>query len=105
MNTNYKRRKLFFAIPLMILAFLGLGGLAVMLLWNAILPSTIAGVNTLTYPKAVGLLVLSKILFSGFKGRRGGNYPTPFWKEKMRTMSEEERQKFKEEWKKRCGNS
>jgi hypothetical protein len=88
----------------MILLFLGVGGLVVMLLWNAILPSLIPGIGAITYFKSVGLLILSKILFSGFKGNRNFNHHNHeiFWKEKMNSMTDEERAKFQEEWKKRC---
>jgi len=53
-------------------------------------------------------LILSKILFGGF-GRRGGwnRGRVNGWKnrfeEKMAAMTPEEREKFKAEWKNRCG--
>ena len=101
-------RFLFF--PLFAIAFFLLGGLAVMLLWNAILPPTIASVGALTYWRAVGLLILCKILFGGFRGKsqgrpfdKSGFRGSPPWKEKMMNMTEEEREKFKAEWKERCG--
>ena len=81
-------------------------GLVVMSLWNAILPAVI-GVKTITFIQALGILVLSKILFGGFGGGRrwrGG----PAWKEKMKqrwdNMTPEEREKFKGGWKTRCGD-
>ncbi len=101
MNT----KKRFLLIPLAIIGFSLLGGFVVMLLWNAILPSLV-GVGILTFPKAVGLLMLCKILFGGFGGhsKRFGNkgFETPIWKQKMMNMSEEEREKFRSEWKERC---
>jgi len=105
MNNKHFNRKHFWKIPIMILLFFGLGGLAVMYLWNAILPSLIAGVGTITYLKSVGLLILSKILFGGFRGKPDFNHhkQTMYWKEKMNSMTEEERAKFQDEWKKRCG--
>ncbi len=100
---NTKKRLLF--IPLAILAFSLLGGLVVMLLWNAILPSLL-GVGLLTFPKAIGLLILCKILFGGFSGqsKRFGKrqFGSPFWKHKMMQMSEEEKEKLRSEWKERC---
>ena len=42
----------------------------VMQLWNHLLPE-IAGVRTITFWQALGLLILSKILFGGFR-RPGG---------------------------------
>ena len=80
-------------------------GFVVMSLWNAILPAVL-GVKAITFLQALGILLLSKILFGGFHGRsrwRG----SPAWKEKMKqrfeTMTPEEKDKFKAEWKNRCG--
>jgi hypothetical protein len=80
-------------------------GLVVMGLWNAILPAVL-GVKAITFMQALGILLLSKILFGGFGGGgwRGGRA----WKDKMNQrwdkMSPEERAGFKAEWKNRCGN-
>jgi|SRR5947207_1126882 len=82
-------------------------GLVVMGLWNAILPAVL-GVKTISFIQALGILLLSKILFGGF-GRGGGfrRGPGHEWKQKMQEkwggMSPEEREKFKAEWKNRCG--
>ena len=46
------------------------GGLAVMLLWNWLTPS-LFGWNDISYLQALGLLVLSHLLFGGFRGRCG----------------------------------
>jgi hypothetical protein len=78
----------------------------VMQLWNAILPAVL-GVKTVTFAQAFGILVLSKILFGGF-GRRGGwNGRGGHWRRNMQdkwsSMTPEEREKFKSEWKSRCG--
>ena len=43
-------------------AFIFVGGFAVMSLWNWLIPS-IFGLATITWLQALGLLVLSKILF------------------------------------------
>ncbi len=51
------------------IAAVALFGLAVMLLWNWLMP-TIFGLIIINYWQALGLLVLGKILFSGF-GRHG----------------------------------
>jgi len=96
------KRKFVFAIPVMIIAFVFLGGLAVMLLWNAILPAVL-GISVITFWQAIGILVLSKILFGGFRGgpwggRRGG---PPHWKNQWVNMSDEEKEKMKEEMMKR----
>lgn len=79
--------------------------LVVMQLWNAILPAVL-GVKAITFIQALGILVLSKILFGGFRGGwRGGR--SQEWKQKMKdkwdTMTPEQRGQFKAEWKNRCG--
>jgi Ca2+/H+ antiporter, TMEM165/GDT1 family len=80
-------------------------GFVVMALWNNILVAVV-GVKAISFLQALGILVLSKILFGGFGGHsrwRGG----PAWKEKMKQrwdkMTPDERDKFKAEWKNRCG--
>ncbi len=79
-------------------------GLLVMSLWNAILPAVL-GVTTITFMQAIGILLLSKILFGGFGGGRWRG--SQAWKQKMKqrfeNMTPEEREKFKAEWKNRCG--
>ena len=77
----------------------------VMGLWNAILP-VVLGVKTITFIQALGILVLSKILFGGFRGGwRGAR--SHEWRQKMKdkwdTMTPEQRDHFKAEWKNRCG--
>ena len=78
-------------------------GGVVMWLWNAILPAVL-GVKAISFIQALGILVLSKILFGGFGGRRWRG--SPEWKQKMKqrwdTMSPEEKENFKSEWKNRC---
>ena len=90
-----------------IAAFLVFGAI-VMGLWNAILPAVI-GVKTITFIQALGILVLSKILFGGFgnkggfKGGGGADWKNKM-KEKFGSMTPEEREKFKAEWKNRCSS-
>lgn len=77
----------------------------VMGLWNTILPEVL-GVKSITFTQALGLLVLSKILFGGFRGgwHSGRSHE---WKQKMKdkwdVMTPEQRDNFKAEWKNRCG--
>ncbi|HVS96280.1 MAG TPA: hypothetical protein VHE54_07330 [Puia sp.] len=72
----------------------------VMLLWNALMPD-LFHLPVITFWQALGLLVLSKILFGGFRG--GGARP---WRNKARQrwmdMTPEERERFKAEWGRRC---
>jgi fatty acid desaturase len=81
-------------------------GWIVMLLWNAILVPVLQ-VGVLSFWQGVGLLVLTRILFGGLgdhdsKKRDGLNSK---FKQKWMNMSDEERSKFREEWKKRCGSN
>lgn len=96
-------RRFFFIVPFIALAVLAKSAL-VMLLWNALIPELFHGPEV-TYLQALGLMVLAKLLvgFHGFKrwgggplgfGRRG-----PPW---MMHMSREEREKFREEFRRRC---
>ena len=99
---NYKKKKGFIFL-FIILVFFAIGGL-VKFLWNEILPDVI-GIKTITYPQALGILALSRILFGSF-GFGGRNRKPPFMKskesEEMISRTEEERQQFKAEWKKRA---
>lgn len=94
-------RKFLFA-PLFILLILLLGGI-VYWLWNAILPE-VTGIKPLKYPQALGLLVLCRLLFGNFGWKKNGDgrrFGQEF-KERFRNMSEEDRARLKEEWRKRC---
>jgi len=97
--------KCLFIIPLVVLAVFTIGAV-VMLLWNCIMPSLFPTIGLLTYWHAIGLLLLCKILFGGFHrhhgGWRGRRRMHMAWKEKWMGMSDEEKVKFKEEWKNRC---
>jgi Ca2+/H+ antiporter, TMEM165/GDT1 family len=98
MKNHWIKKAVF--IPLMVAAGLVVFGGAVMLLWNSILPGLIH-VGEITFWQALGLLVLSKILFGGGWAHRGGQ-----WGHKRHHwmhMSEEEKEKFRAEWKQRCG--
>jgi hypothetical protein len=99
----FKNRKRFIFFPLIALAFITVAGFTVMFLWNAIIPSLFVSAGTLTFWQAIGLFILCKILFGGFRGRGPGFSGGPSWRKKMMNMSEEEREKFKAEWRERCG--
>ena len=107
MQTNYKSKrglKRFFVLPLIIIVAVLLISAVVMLLWNAILPELL-NVHPIGYWQAVGLLILCKILFGGFGPRRHGGAPPSrrmHWSDKWSGMTEEEKARFKEEWKRRC---
>ncbi|MGB3585456.1 MAG: hypothetical protein WBA23_02895 [Tunicatimonas sp.] len=94
-------------ITLAALAILALSTV-VMLLWNWLVPALFNG-PSISFGQALGLLILSKVLFSSLKqGRWGGDYLTRkrAWKnrfeEKWRNMTPEEREKFKSTMKQHC---
>ena len=74
----------------------------VMLLWNAILPDVV-GVKPLNFWQAAGLLILAKILFGGFGGRRHWKHSKKNqWRKKWMEMNDDERQEAKSRWKDYC---
>src|SRR5580698_2321097 len=77
-------------------------GFAVMSLWNWLAPE-VFGFHTITFWQALGLLVLSKILFGGFRGgpRRGRHWRGRM-SERWQQMTPEEREKFREGMVRRC---
>ena len=102
-----KRKRLLFELPFFMIAAVLLLGYVVMLLWNFIFPGALHA-ERITYWQAVGLFVLCRILFFGFR-RRYNNKPNmwrgnPQWRQKWMNMSDEERAKFREEWRRRCYN-
>lgn len=105
-STNWKVKKLFKG--LFMLCFLFLLPFIIMSLWNAILPEVLDA-RTITYWQALGLFILSRILFGGFNcggskrcGRPG--FGKAGFRQKFMNMSEEEKIAFKERWKNRCGH-
>src|SRR5438552_999414 len=95
-------------ILICVAAFVMLFTFIVMNIWNAVLPAVL-GVKVITFWQALGILVLSKILFGGFGGwRHKGDHIRHRWQQRMRDkwekMTPEEKQKFQEQWKNRCNN-
>ena len=85
------------------LAVLALLGLAVMLLWNALVPALFRG-PALQYGQAVGLLLLSRLLFGGLRGRGWhGHWRARMWRESWERMTPEERARMRERFLSRCG--
>jgi hypothetical protein len=103
MNRNFNRgRKFMFFIPVAVLIAFALG-YVVMFLWNSILPE-VAHVGKLNYWQALGLLVLCRLLFGNFRhGGPGGGFGRKGrgMREKWQNMNEEERARFREEYRKR----
>ena len=78
-------------------------GFIVMSLWNWLV-TEVFGAHTITFWQALGILVLSKILFGGFRGRPGGG---GHWRRRMRErweqMTPEQREQFRQGMTGRCG--
>jgi hypothetical protein len=97
------RRKWFFLVPLMIAAFIAIGGAIVMYLWNWLVPA-LFGLRSITFWQALGVLVLCRILFGGFGGR--GSHRPNFRRrmaDRWEKMTPEEREKFGQSMRSRCG--
>jgi Ca2+/H+ antiporter, TMEM165/GDT1 family len=103
---NIMRRRWIWMAPLAILgmiAFTVLGGEVVKLLWNWLLPG-LFGWRLITFWQAIGLLALCRILFGRWGGR--GWHRSNFrgrMRERWENMTPEDREKFRERWRGRCG--
>jgi hypothetical protein len=86
------------------LAIAAIFGLVVMSLWNWVAVD-VMGLKVITFWEALGILLLSKILFGGFhknwKGGPGGRW-SPEMKEKWQHMTPEEKEQFKQNWRNKC---
>lgn len=94
----------FLFVPLAVGAFF-LFSWGLMALWNAVLPSAIPAIHPIGYWQAMGIFLLSKILF-GFGGGWGRKKQRMRnrMEDKWNTMTPEEREQFRTEWKTRCGH-
>jgi hypothetical protein len=81
-------------------------GFIVMQLWNGLIPGLFNG-PVLSFWQAVGLLLLSRILFFGGPGGRFGGGRRDRWRrrfeDRWEKMSPEERERMRERWGDRCG--
>jgi hypothetical protein len=80
--------------------------LIVMLLWNVLVPEVFRGPE-LTYVQSLELLILAHLLLRGWSPwRYRDGWRQDRWKrrfeEKMAAMAPEEREKFRQEWHRRC---
>jgi hypothetical protein len=83
--------------------FLALIGFVVMSLWNGITP-VVFGWKPIGYWQAVGLLILARLLFGGFRGvgGRGGHWRHRMM-ERCEKMTPEERERFRQAFSDRWG--
>ncbi len=84
--------------------FVTVFGFVVRALWNWLMPG-LFGWHLINFWQAVGILVLSKILFGGFRGSPGRHL---YWRRRMierwEQMTPEERDKFRQGMRGRCGS-
>jgi hypothetical protein len=82
--------------------FVAVLGFVVMSLWNWLMPA-LFGWKLVSFWQAAGLVILSKILFGGFRGYPGRRL---YWRHRMmerwEQMTPEERDKFREGLRGRC---
>jgi hypothetical protein len=90
---RYRRK--FLAKALLLVVVFAVAGLIVMQLWNWVIPGLIVDAHLIDYPRAIGLLVLCRILFGGFRGYGGhGACRGGRWQHWQR-MTPEERDKIR----------
>ncbi len=92
MTRNLTAKKVVVGI-LIFIAAVGVFGTAFMLLWNWLMPA-IFGLPLINFYQAIGLLLLSKIVFSGFgHHKRHTHKIRPEWREHFEKIHSQ-----------RCGN-
>ncbi|HXW63255.1 MAG TPA: hypothetical protein VEJ45_11690 [Candidatus Acidoferrales bacterium] len=100
-----KRRWIFKGMKFVLFVLLAAAVLSfvIMGLWNWLMPG-LFGLHPIRFWQALGLLLLSRILLGGVRGRRA---PPWQWRarvmERWAQMSPEEREKFREGMRGRCG--
>lgn len=82
-----------FKIALLAVAGIAALGGVVMLLWNWLLPELFPGARPIGYWQALGVLLLSKILFGGWRGGCHGRWKAR--RERWESMTPEERAQLK----------
>ncbi len=103
-----KTWKILWGIKIIVFMALGIGlmGFVVMHLWNWLIPVLFSG-PVLTFWQALGLLVLTKILFWSFRPHGGGHWKRHHWRKrfakKWEQMTPEEREKCRERFSGHCG--
>ena len=98
-----KAKWAFRALKIAALVTLGFAafGFVAMHLWNFLMPA-IFGLRLITFWQAVGLMVLGRLLFGGFRPRPGGMPWRRKMMERWEQMTPEQREKFREGMRHRC---
>ena len=82
-HNHRDRKSFFFKGFIFVIVLIALVSLILLLLWNWLMPA-IFGLTEIDYWQAVGLLLLSKILFSGFhKKSRAPHMPKQYWRKRF----------------------
>jgi len=93
-----RKYRIFKAVKILVMVVVAITafGFVTMELWNWLVPA-VFGLKMITFAQALGLLVLSKILFGGFHkhGGGGGRGWKRHMEERWATMTPEEREKFR----------
>ena len=97
-----RRKAWFFGRAVLVMAAVALAAGAVMVLWNTVVTTALNGAHALDYLHALGLLILCRLLFGGFRGRGFGNRRGQW--EKWQAMTPEEREALSRRWQ-GCGRS
>ncbi|MGD0048964.1 MAG: hypothetical protein ABSE42_18330 [Bryobacteraceae bacterium] len=98
-----KKKWIYFVAPPALVIFIAIGGEVVMHLWNWLLP-LLFGWRQVTFWQALGLLALCRILFGGFGGHGSErSYSRRRMAEHWEQMTPEEREKFRQDMRSRCG--
>jgi hypothetical protein len=88
-------------VAIVIIAFT-VFGFVVTHLWNYLMPA-LFGLHSITFWQAVGLIILGRLLFGGFRPGFGGAPWRRRMMERWEQMTPEEREKFREGMRGRCG--
>ena len=96
-GNRFGRKTRFLGMALLIAAGIAAMGGVVMLLWNWLMPALFTGAGQIDYWRALGLLLLCKLLFGGGRGHWRGR------RQHWENMTPDERAHFKERFKGRWG--
>lgn len=94
MREHHFGRKVAKGLAIAVVA-LTLMGAVTMGLWNWLMP-VLFGLKTIGFWQAVGLVILSKILFGGFRGGPGRGAWRRRMEERWENMTPDERERFRE---------
>jgi len=101
-----KRTWLLHGLKFVLFAAIAVAALSavVMVLWNWLMPE-LFGWRVIGFWQAAGLLVLSKILVGGLRGRLGPMHWRARMMERWAQMTDEERAQFRAGMRRHCGRS